>query len=40
MFLHIFELSDKDLANVSTKDVTMERVKVEEFRESKDEDCG
>ena len=28
------------LANVPLKDVTMERVGVEEFRESKDEDCG
>ena len=26
--------------NVPLKDVTMERVRVEEFEESKDEDCG
>ena len=26
--------------NVPLKDVSMERVRVEEFRESKDEDCG
>jgi len=28
------------LANVPLKDVTMERVRVEKFGESKDEDCG
>ena len=28
------------LANLPLKDVTMERVRVEEFEESKDEDCG
>ena len=26
--------------NISLKDVTMERVRVEEFGESKDDDCG
>ena len=26
--------------NVSLKDISMERVRVEEFEESKDEDCG
>ena len=31
---------DKDLANVSLKDMLMEKVRVEEFGESKDEDCG
>ena len=31
---------DKDLTNVPLKDISMERVKVEEFGESKDEDCG
>ena len=30
----------KFLANEPLKDVTMERVRVEEFEESKDEDCG
>ena len=30
----------KDLANVPLKDVSMKRVKVEEFGESMDEDCG
>ena len=29
---------DKDLANVPLKDVSIEKVKVEEFGESKDED--
>ena len=29
-----------DLANVPLKDVSMERVRVEEFGESKIEDCG
>jgi len=28
------------LANVPLKDISMERVRVEEFGESKDEDCG
>ena len=28
------------LANVPLKDVSMERMRVEEFGESKDEDCG
>ena len=28
------------LANVPLKDVSMERVRVEEFEELKDEDCG
>ena len=31
---------DKDLANVPLKDVSIERVRVEEFGELKDEDCG
>ena len=31
---------DKDLANVPLKDMSMKRVRVEEFRESNDEDCG
>ena len=30
----------KSFGNVSLKDLTMERVKVEEFRESKDDDYG
>ena len=30
----------KGFGNVPLKDVTMERVRVEEFGESKDEDCG
>ena len=29
-----------DLAIVPLKDISMERVRVEEFGESKDEDCG
>ena len=31
---------DKDLENVPLKDMSMERVRVEEFGESSDEDCG
>ena len=31
---------DKDLANVPLKDVSIEKVKLEEFGESKDEDYG
>ena len=31
---------EKVLANLPLKDLTMERVRVEEFGESKDEDCG
>ena len=31
---------EKDLAKESLKDVTMERVKVEEFEESLCKDCG
>ena len=38
---HIYEYDEiKILDNVPLKDVSIERVRVEEFRESKDEDCG
>ena len=37
--MHIF-IRDKDLANVPLKNVTMERMRVDEFGESNDEDCG
>ena len=37
--MHIF-IKDKDLANVPLKNVTMERMRVDEFGESNDEDCG
>ena len=36
----IWVLWNKDLANVPLKDVSMERVRVKEFEESKDEDYG
>ena len=36
----IWVWSDMDLANVPLKDVSMERVRVKEFGESKNEDCG
>ena len=39
-FSHIWVWWDKDLTNVPLKNVSMERVRVEEFGESNDEDCG
>ena len=38
--LTIWVWMDKDLANVPLNDVSMEKVRVKEFGESKDEDCG
>ena len=38
---HIYEYGEIRIwLNVPLKDVSMERVRVEEFGESKDEDCG
>ena len=39
-FLLIWVWWGKDLANVPLKDISMERVRVEEFGESNDENCG
>ena len=36
----VHSINQYQLANVPLKDVSMERMKVEEFGESKDEDCG
>ena len=39
IFSQIWVYWNKDLANVPLKDISMEKVRVEKFRESNDEDC-
>ena len=39
-FSQIWICWDKELANIPLKDISMERVRIEQFGESKDEDCG
>ena len=39
IFSQIWIWWDKDLANVPFKDISIERVKVEEFGKSKDKNC-